>query len=268
MFTFNPNERYQMPGFFGPRQFPKASGRYHHVTSIVVSYLTDREQLARYLPAPFEVGELPIVTVAYACNKEVDWLAGRSYNLLGVHAAVTFKGEKDQLEGALTLVMWENLTDPILTGREVQGIPKIYADIPDHQVIDGVWRVNASHYANRIVEMEVRDLRPPTTEETAAFEEATKGKDNWMGWKYIPNPDGVGPALSHATLFPAENEISEIRVGQGTVSWDRLTWEQNPTQFHIVNALADLPNLGTVYTAVSKGSTDLAPPDRAPRILK
>ena len=30
-----------------------------------------------------------------------------------------FRGEEDQLEGALTLVMWENLTDPILTGREV-----------------------------------------------------------------------------------------------------------------------------------------------------
>ena len=31
------------------------------------------------------------------------------------------------------------------------------------------------------------------------------------------------------------------RVGAGRVEWHRLTLEQNPTQFHIVNALADLP---------------------------
>ena len=47
-------------------------------------------------------------------------------------AAVVFNGEQEQLEGTFTLVIWENLTDPILIGREVQGIPKIYADIQDH----------------------------------------------------------------------------------------------------------------------------------------
>jgi acetoacetate decarboxylase len=268
MFNFDPNEHYQMPGFFGPRNHVKQSGRYNKVTNINVTYLTDGEQLAKYLPPPFEVGELPLITVSYSCSKEIDWLAGRSYNLIGVHAAVKFNGKEDQLEGALTLVMWENLTDPILIGREQQGIPKIYADIPDHQVINGSWRVNASHFSNRILEMSVGDLRPQTDEEAVEAKEIMEGKDNWMGYKYIPNPDGVGPAVSYPTLFPSENEFTETLIGQGEVSWEHLTWEQNPTQFHIVNALADLPNLGVVYTSVTKGSTNLAPVGKPGRRLK
>lgn len=268
MFSFDPNERYQMPGFFGARPQPIKSGRYNNVTNIIVSYLTEGEQLARYLPSPFEVGEWPVITIAYSCGKEIDWLAGRSYNLIGVQAAVKFKGEKDQLEGALTLVMWENLTDPILTGREISGIPKIYADIPDHQVINGEYRVNASHFGNQILEIKARDLTLLTAREMADSKKAMEGKDNWMGYKYIPNPGGVGPDVSYPTLFPSESDITKAWTGQGEVIWEHLTWEQNPTQFHIVNALADLPNLGVVYTAVTKGSTNLAPEGRPVRRLK
>jgi len=257
-----------MPAFFGPNNRGFKSGKYNRVTNIIVSYLTDAEKLAAYIPAPFEVAELPVVTIAYACNKEVDWLAGRGYNLIGVNAAVKFNGKEDQLEGSLTLVMWENLTDPILTGREIQGIPKVYADIPDHQVINGEWRVNASHFSNRILEITASDLTVPTEEEISGFQEAMEGKDNWMGWKYIPNPGRGGAAISHPTLFPSTAEPTEIWIGQGNVNWEHLTWEQNPTQYHIVNALADLPNLGTIATIITKGSTDLMPVGVTPRILK
>ena len=268
MFTFKPNQRYQMPGFFGSNQNQFESAKYNKVTTIVVSYLTDGEALAQYIPAPFEVAEMPIVSVVYCCNKEVDWLAGRAYNLIGVNAAVKFKGQEDQLEGNLTLAMWENLTDPILTGRELQGIPKIYADIPDHQVINGEWRVNASHFSNQILQMSVKNLRTPSAEEIVAFQAATEGKNHWMGWKYIPNPSGTGADVSYPTLFPSEDITNEIWVGEGSVAWEHLTWEQNPTQYHIVNALADLPNLGVLYTAVTKGSSDLAPGGKLPRMLK
>ena len=268
MFTFEPNEEYHMPAFFGPRPGSVTTRRYNNVTNITVCYLTDPEILAQYIPAPFEVGELPMVTVNYSCAKEIDWLAGRGYNMIGVSAAVRFRGEEDQLEGALTLVMWENLTDPILTGREIKGIPKIYADIPDHQVINGEWRVNASHFSNRILEIKASELKPLSAVEISDNKKAMDGKDNWMGWKYIPNPDGKGAALSHPVLFPSEAETKELYVGTGEVNWEHLTWEQNPTQFHIVNALADLPNLGYLYTGIFKGSTILEPVGRPVRILK
>ena len=268
MFKFDPEQRYTMPAHFGPRTDKIPSGWYHDVTTLVISYRTDREKLAAYLPEPFEVAEDAIISVVYCCNKEVDWLAGHGYNLIGVNAAVVFNGKIDRLQGFYTLAMWENLTDPILMGREVQGIPKIFADIPDHSIVNGTWRVKASHFSHRIMEMTVSDLVFPTAEVIMELQKDMEGKDNWMGWKYIPNPDGVGPSVSMPTLFPAENTYREVKVGTGSIEWEHLTWEQNPTQYHIVNTLADLPILAYLKVVMTKGGTNLAVDGKPVRELK
>jgi acetoacetate decarboxylase len=268
MFKLNPKERYTMPAHFGPRTGKVPSGWYHNVTNLVVSYRTDKEKLAAYLPEPFKVAEDAIISVVYACNKEIDWLAGHGYNLIGVNASVVFKGEVDHLQGYYTLVMWENLTDPILTGRETQGIPKIFADIPDHAIVNGAWRVKASHFSHRIMEMTISDLADPTVEEITELQKSMEGKDNWMGWKYIPNPDSAGASVSMATLFPAESTYSAVQIGTGSVAWEHLEWEQNPTQYHIVNALADLPVLEYFPAVMTKGATNLAVDDKPVREIK
>jgi hypothetical protein len=89
-----------------------------------------------------------------------------------------------------------------------------------------------------------------------------------MGWRYLPAVGGFGAALSEPTTFPSENVITEALVGEGEVDWNHLTWEQNPTQFHIVNALADLPILEYRPAIVTKGSSNLLLPERWPRALK
>ncbi len=268
MFKFSPQQQYVMPAHFGPRTDKVPSGIYHDVTNLVVSYRTDREQLAAYLPQPFEVAQDAVITVVYSCNKQVDWLAGHGYNLIGVNASVVFNGKVDRLEGYYTLAMWENLTDPILMGREIQGIPKIYADIPDHSIVNGTWRVKASHFSHRILEMTISDLMVPPAELVEAHQQSREGKENWMGWKYIPNADGVGAAVSKPTLFPAENNFSEIQVGTGSINWEHLTWEQNPTQYHIVNALADLPIIDYLPAAMTTGNSNLAVPGKPVRELE
>jgi acetoacetate decarboxylase len=268
MFQFDPKARYMMPAHFGePESGQKPSGWYHDVTSIIVSYTTDRERLAAYLPEPFEVAENAVVRVIYACNKKVDWLAGRGYNLLGIEAEVIYNGENDQLQGTYTLALWENLADAIISGRELQGIPKIFADIPDHSILDGDWSCYASHFGNKIVEMQVTDVRAASAEEIAAGEKAQEGKDNPMHWRYLPNVGGFGAAMSEPTISPLENVIKEAYIGSGEVSWRHLTWEQNPTQFHIVNALANLPVLEYRPAIIFKGSTNLMLPTRWARKL-
>jgi len=267
MFEFDDKSSYVMPAHFGPRPMnPKASGWYRDVTSMVISYVTDRDELARYLPAPFEVGEEAIVSVFYARNRQVDWLAGHGYNMIAVNASAVFKGQNDELAGQYTLVMWENLTDPILTGRELQGIPKVYADIPDHNVIAGEWRATASHFGHSIVDLSVTDLRGATEEEIAAGQDA-QADSVPMAWRYLPGISGFGRTTSEPTVYPSENHFTSIQVGTGDINWHELTWEQNPTQFHIVNALADLPVLAYLPALVAKGSTNLLLPDRLPRAI-
>lgn len=269
MFEFDPAGRYMMPAHFGtPKIDGPPSGWYHDVTTMNVSYLTDREKLATYLPAPFSVADEALITVTYACSKKIDWLAGHGYNLISVNAAAVFDGEEDKLEGTFALVIWENLADPILTGRELTGIPKIFADIPEHTIVDGQWHCNASHFGNPILEMTIGNLVPPTQEQIIAAQKDQEGKDNPMGWKYIPAVGGFGASISEPTTFPSENVITEAFVGEGRIEWNQLTWEQNPTQFHIVNALADLPIVEYRPAIVSKGSTNLFLPERWSRVLR
>lgn len=269
MFELDPHGSYMMPAHFGSRPFsPKSSGWYRDVTSMVFSFVTDPEVVSQYLPAPYRVADEPVVTITYACNREVDWLAGHGYNLVAVSVAAVFEGEEDQLEGNYCLVMWENLTDPILTGRELQGIPKLYADIQDHTVIGGEWRTNVGHFGHKFLDLSVSSLRAPTAEEIAASEAASEGKNNPMAWRLMPGISGFGVALDEPTTFPSENIITEALVGEGAIAWQEQTWEQNPTQFHVVNALAGLPILASLPTLVAKGSTNLIIPERLPRRIR
>lgn len=269
MFKLEPDQRYAMPAHFGPTYIgEKTSGVYHDVTAMAVSYLTDRNKLAAYLPAPFRVADEAVVTVFYACNKEIDWLAGHGYNMIAVNAAVVYDGEKEQLTGTYSLVMWENLADPILIGREMQGIPKIYADIPDHTINSDVWRCNASHFGHKIIDLSLQNLVQVSDADIAAAERANEVTNNPMTWRFQPAPGGFGePTVNENVLFPSRNTVKEAWVGEGELEWAQLTWEQNPTQYHIVNALHALPVLSYLPALVTRGSADLSLPDRWTRTL-
>jgi hypothetical protein len=78
----------------------------------------------------------------------------------------------------------------------------------------------------------------------------------------------MGAAISEPTLFPQENHTTKAWVGEGSIDWQHLTWQQNPTQFHIVNALADLPILEYRPAFIHKGSSNLLVLDRLPRVLR
>jgi acetoacetate decarboxylase len=266
MFTFKPDSFYMMPFQFGPRA-QKGSAGYGDVTTIAVTYLTDRQMLAQYLPEPFEVGPEPLVSVSYAMNREVAWLAGGGYNLIGVNVSAVFKGQVDHLVGSYCLVIWENLTDPILTGREIEGMPKIYAEIPDHTIFDGICSACAGYRGHKIVDLSVKDLKPLPNDQVKEIEKISR-EGNWMGWKYIPKAGGPGAEVSHATLFPTHPTFNQIWTGSGEVKWNRLTWEQNPTQFHIVNALEELPILEYRSASVLKGGSSLRVASRPVRALR
>jgi len=269
MFSLDPSATYLMPAHFGPRYTGnKSSGWYHDVTVLAVPFRTERASIEALLPPGFEVADEAVVTVYYACNKNIDWLAGHGYNMVGVNARAVFLGADSPLEGNYSLVIWENLADPILVGREVQGIPKLYADIPEHLIEEGVWRCSANHFGNKIVDLFAHDFVEVPTEQVAAARTAQEGKEHPLTWRYIPAVGGYGsPSVSEAVTFPSENIYSSVMVGEGTVKWTSLRWEDNPTQFHIVNALGQLPVLEYLPAIVTRGSTNLVLPENWTRSI-
>lgn len=250
-YTFQPDRMYRMPTHFGPRTGPRQGpdGRTFACednpksTSLAVSFLTDGEQLEGMLPPGFSLAGEPVVTVAVTYMTEIEWLAGRGYNTLGVSFPATFQGERDRATGTFLTVLWENLTDPILTGREELGFAKIYCELPPPAVVRNEWHATASWMGFRFLDIHAQGLTRQSQEEIAALA-AAPTNDGTLHYKYMPRTGEWGTAdVAYACLTPAatpNRRVLERWVGDGSVDFHPARWEDMPTQYNIVNAFAGL----------------------------
>ena len=250
MFEFSEDTSYSMPAHFGGA--PLRSWTYAEVTTIGISYRTDAEELSRHLPRCFEITD-PVIQIGYALNRGVQWMAGGGYNLVAVNVPVRYRHGPESLAGAYALVVWEGKATPILGGREQTGIPKIFADVADlHQIDDRLFG-NVSFEGSTFLRVDGSKTHAFSRGELDNLNRHA-GHLNWFGWRYIPNVGRNGAALNHPTLYPIDYTYAAAWKGQGTVDWQPLTWEQNPTQAHIIEALGRLPVEAYTGCVVTSGS--------------
>ncbi|HOV68385.1 MAG TPA: acetoacetate decarboxylase family protein [Methanoregulaceae archaeon] len=265
MFRFDETKTYRMPPHFGGNDpAPPGMAVYNRdTTGLTFTCTTEADRLERFIPDCFELLR-PDIVFGFGQLREIDWLAGGHYNVVTADVPVRFVGERDRIEGNYNLVTWENRATPILGGREENGVPKVYAEIEDLHAWPAAYLggpdyfTNASYDGNTFVRMEMRDPRPVKGEEFAALR-ASMASVNLFGWRYIPNVSGPGAALSQPILYPQGFELGAAWKGTGAIEWIRLAPWQNPTQFHIINALADLPILGMGPVMLTKGTAVLKP---------
>ena len=270
-YKFLPGRIYRMPTSFGPALGPR-SGRggrtYDNLmlkrTSYSVSFLTNRGMLEEIVPPGFEVREEPVVTVAVVLLREIEWLAGRGYNLVSVTFPIVYKGKEDNAVGSFMPVLWENLADPIITGREELGWCKIYADIPDPRIHQGEVDCIAAWMGFKFLDLHIRNMTQLSLEEMEEFKaQASKQRgDGVMHYKYMPRTGTlVEPDVSYVTLASSSShgDIKEMWRGEGTVQFHEATWEELPTMVDVVNTLHNLEireYRGALATK-SVGGTDL-----------
>ena len=254
---FNPEagRYYRMPIFFGPmpgpRQWPEGRDfdfRFTpRMTLLGVRMLTNADQLTAMLPDRFELRGAPVVTVELNYMTEIGWLAGRGYNLCDVKFEVTYHSKSGPVNGTLVLVRWENLCDPILSGREELGHNKLYCEIPEPRLIDGHRKVRLSWLDSPFLDLSVTDLKPMPDAAKRPVDPEHRGM---LSYKYIPRTGDWGEAdVEYVTLSPPEAmrekmTIQSFQVGAGEFRFRHCTWDELPTLHHIVNNFADLENHG------------------------
>ena len=250
MFKTESDKCYKMPVHFGGYPYQPGENVYHDVVSMLFTIKTDGNRLSQYIPECFELLQ-PEFTINYAQCREIDWMAGSAYNLIDVSVPVRFNGRSDQVEGTYSLVVWENKTEPILGGREETGVAKIYCDIEDLHNIQDKRFTTASFEGNSFLWLEMT-LEGPVND--TMMEQMRYSPVNSMHWRYIPKVGGPGAELSQIVLYPQRSEMKEAWRGQGNIQWTVLRYEQNPTQAHIINALAALPLLEMSEAVLAKGA--------------
>jgi hypothetical protein len=246
-YRFGQGRIYRMPTHFGPapgpRQIPDGMPSDPRQSprriSVSASFLTDPQRLEHHLPEGFALFGEPVVTVEFHYMTGVDWLAGRGYTMIHVGWPATFTGQRDTATGRFLAVVWENLADPIITGRDEIGHPKLYAEIAEPRAWNDRQVCVAGWMGFRFLEMEVWDLKDAGQPAPAALSDGT------LMLKYVPQTGSWGEtALSQVTLTPAadpETTVDVRQVGASRVTFNKATWSDLPTMAHVVNALADLP---------------------------
>jgi acetoacetate decarboxylase len=258
-YQFERGRIYRMPTHFGPapgpRQMPMDaladSTRSPQKTLITASFLTDASALERHTPEGFQLAGESVVTIEFHYMTHIDWLAGRGYTMIRLWWPVTFKGERDRVTGRFLAVMWENLADPIITGRGEVGQPKLFAEIPDSLVIAGTHHCVASWMGFQFLEVRVTEtslpndppLQVPLLEGTLML-------------KYVPRTGEWGEAeVREVTFTPTATPDLTVewqKPAIGTIAFRRAAWADLPTMYHVVNALAELPFLGARGASISR----------------
>ena len=246
-YRFEAGRIYRMPTHFGPapgpRQLPdgvvpdpKHSPRR---LSVAASFLTDAALLERHLPEGFALAGEPVVTVEFHYMTAIDWLAGRGYTMIDVGWPATFTGRQDKASGRFLAVVWENLADPIITGRGEIGHPKLYAEIAEPRRCNGAQICTAGWMGFRFLALEVSQLRDAEQVRQGAASDGT------LMLKYAPRTGAWGETdLCQVTLTPAadpDNHVEQRQTGTGAVRFHTADWSDLPTMHHVVNALAALP---------------------------
>ncbi|UCC61043.1 MAG: acetoacetate decarboxylase family protein [Dehalococcoidia bacterium] len=254
-YKFKPRTGYFMPANFGPLSSRRVC-HYGDFTQLTILYLTDKDSLAAYLPEPFEPAEEPIVTVYCQVFREVDFLAGRGYNVVGVNLAAVFNGKKDNFTGNYAAILWENDTIPIITGRELLGAPKFYADIPDPQKEGNNWSFHCSLYGTKLVRGEIRNSAPVDDITRQQIEQIARDS-MWMGWKYIPKANWRGSELSFPTAIPTFPTLKEVWLGECKHTFFKTQWRETLYNSQIMTALRKLKVKEYRAGLVSRGTLDL-----------
>jgi hypothetical protein len=239
---------HRMPAAFGaamgPRQFPHGvaidDATSHRRTTVSAAFQV-AGPLEHLLPPGFRLRGEPLLVIEFGYMREIEWLAGRGYNLAGVKIPCTFRAGSGDIHGMFYAVLWESLADPILTGREELGVPKLFAEIPEPRVFQGMQDHGASWLGFPFLDLSVQALRAETPDDRPVFDAGA----GMLQWKYVPRTGAPGQAdVSCITFTPAANPAMKIisrHRAQAQAAFHRARWQDLPTMFHIVNALADLP---------------------------
>ena len=271
-YTRDDSRMYMMPVHFGPCVTPrqnKDGARFIYdqpteLTKHTIVYETDPEKLSALLPQKFEL-TAPYVIVNMNMLRNIAWLAGHGYNLVGVSVPVRFFGE-ETVEGNLLLVMWENHADPIITGREQLGYSKIFASIDDIHTYGGISRTALTSWGFRFLEMQYDEAAQPDNLEELKAVLNNPNSQGIMHYKYMPRTgDGFSQAdAEYVCLNPKAavlpDDVKKYPADQltymgGSIKWNIPQWEDMPTQYHIIQALGGLPVKRVVGVVRSFGYT-------------
>jgi hypothetical protein len=272
----HPELYYRMPIAFGPAPGPRQDIWGNPRSSLDQTFLTASIKFrtsATFLKNLFPTESFRFKSpgsVAYASFStttlgNMTWLGGGGYNHFGlyIHGVQYTKRDGTIIDGTYMPLLFESLADPIISGREELGMPKVYCAIDIHRRSES-YRMQASWQGAKFCDFNLEGLlaTDPATEMGTIGGESDYGI---LTYKYIPavGKDMRGKSdCEYPVVVPHEEESKVVpstvksvaKPAKASVSFDKLDLDALPTLHHIVTVLADIPIYEVVGAKVVEGT--------------
>ena len=273
----NPQIYWRMPLPFGPMPGPRQdhlgqprNGENSTFKTTSIKFKTSRTALQNLFP-PGRSGysfQSP-GTLAYASFSQttldgMEWLGGKGYNHLGlyIHGTQYTKPYGKVVSGTYMPILFENLADPIVSGREELGMPKLYSTIDVERADDSV-KITTGWQGTRWGTFTLSGLSSVSTPDANASGSVSGEADaGIIVHRYMPSVgrDSKGKAEANYTCFvPFEEDSPKPRpesvrtAASAEFKLEAGNWKSLPTLHHVISRLAELPVYEVVGAKVVEG---------------
>lgn len=298
-----PQVYWRQPIAFGPMPGPRQDingvvRKAEHSTYVTASikFKTSRTLLQNLFPHGKErrrgwsftsPGSVAFASFSQTTLHKMDWLGGGGYNHLGlyIHGVQYTKKDGSVVRGAYLPILFENLTDPILSGREELGMPKLFSSIEVHRRGESSYFINTAWQGATWGRFRLTGLHettsdkdsiggsavavaaapaPPPPSQGPPREPPGGGPDEGiLSYRYMP---GVGSsqkgtaAEEYPVYVPFSEERPTPRVSRtwtaSSASFDIDAMDTNalPTLHHVIERLAEIPVYDIVEAKVVEGT--------------
>ncbi|KAJ9144666.1 3-hydroxybenzoate 6-hydroxylase 1 [Pleurostoma richardsiae] len=270
LWSRNGNVYWRQPVSFGPMTSPRQdhlgrafASRDAKFVTHSVRFRTSATYLKTLLPSPQFSFSWPgsIAEATLRCTEldNLAWLGGGGYRFVGlwIHGVRYTKKDGSELFGSFLPVLFESLCDPITTGREEIGMPKLYCDI-DLTSNEKSSRITCGWRGSTFLDIELLGLEEMAPEKLGNGERKSVGDGQSLStapqdhglfvYRYVPAVGKKGIADAEYPVFINYGEAktpqvvtkslvaSDSRIDIGGQDWEKL-----PTLHHIAGALAEMP---------------------------
>lgn len=300
-----PQVYWRQPISFGPMPGPRQDIRgraqkAEHSTFVTASikFKTSRTLLQNLFPHGKErrsgwsftsPGSVAFASFSQTTLHKMDWLGGGGYNHLGlyIHGVQYTKKDGSVVKGAYMPILFENLADPILSGREELGMPKLYSAIDVYRrqessyFINAAWqgatwgrfRLTGLHETGTCMDTSTSSNGSSTAPDTNQSSPSAPGPppgnvsggpdEGILVYRYMPKVGQTHKGIA-TEEYPAYVPFSEERptprvsrtwtASAASFDIDAMDRDALPTIHHVIERLAEIPVYEIVEAKVVEGT--------------
>lgn len=273
----NPQMYWRMPVPFGPMPGPRQdhfgrprNGEDSTFITTSIKFKTSKTAIQNLFPPgrsgySFSTpGTLAYASFSQTTLNGMEWLGGKGYNHLGlyVHGAQYTKPDGTVVSGTYMPILFENLADPIVSGREELGMPKMYSSIDVEHSADSV-KITAGWQGTQWGTFTASGLSATSAPEASTSGSVSGEADaGILVHRYIPSVgrEAKGKAeADYACFVPFEEDNPKpkpesVRTSSSAeFKLEAGDWKSLPTLHHVIARLAELPVFEIVGAKVTEG---------------